>query len=65
MAVEKLKIPPKRYRKETSVVSARLPKDMIDDLDRIAVETGRNRNEISSLCLEYALEHLEEGEDKT
>ena len=63
MAVEKLKIPPKRYRKETSVVSARLPKDMIDDLDRIASETGRNRNEIISLCLEFALEHLEEGEE--
>lgn len=61
MAVEKLKIPPKRYRKETAVVSARLPKDMIDDLDRIADLTGRNRNEIITLCLEYAMEHLEEG----
>ena len=59
--MEKLKIPPKRCRKETAVVSARLPKDMIDDLDRIADLTGRNRKEIITLCLEYAMEHLEEG----
>ena len=61
MAAEKLHIPPKRYRKETAVVSARLPKDMIDDLDRIADETGRNRNEIIAICLEFAMEHLEKG----
>ncbi len=65
MAAERLKIPPKRYRKETSVVSARLPKDMIEDIDRIADSTGRNRNEIITICLEYAMDHLEEGEKNT
>ena len=43
------------------MVSARLPVDMIRDIDRIAGETGRNRNEIIMLCLEFALDNLEVG----
>jgi len=57
----KLVIPPKRYRGGTSVVSARLPNEMIDSLDRVAQETGHNRNEIITLCLEYAIDNLEQG----
>lgn len=58
MADKKLFIPPKKYQGETAVVSARLPNDLIRHLDAIARETGRNRNEIILLCLEYALENL-------
>jgi len=59
----KLYIPPKRYRGGTSVVSARLPNEMIDDLDRVAKDTGHNRNEIITLCLEYAIDNLERPEE--
>ena len=31
----KLKIPPKAYTGETTVISARLPKDVIADLDAV------------------------------
>lgn len=58
MAKEKLIIPAKKYRGETSVVSARLPLDMIRELDRIVDRTGRNRNEVIQMCLEYALDNL-------
>ena len=58
----KLIIQPKKYREATAVVSARLPKDLIADLDSAASETGYNRNEIIALCLEYALENMEKGE---
>ena len=56
---EKLIIPSKKYKGETSVVSARLPNDMIKDLDSIAESTGRNRNEIIMMCLEYAIENFD------
>ena len=60
MANKKLVIPSKRYKGDTSVVSARLPNSMIKDLDKIAESTGRNRNEIITMCLEYAIDHLED-----
>lgn len=61
MAKEKLVIPPKKYRGQTAVVSARLPGDMIKALDDIAKKTGYNRNEIIEKCLGYAIENLEGG----
>lgn len=63
MAGKKLFIPSKRYKGDTSVVSARLPNELIKDLDRIAEETGRNRNEIIMLCLEFAIDNLETDTD--
>ncbi len=58
---KKLIISPRKYKGETSVVSARLPAEMIKELDKIAENTGRNRNEIITLCLEYALDNLTVG----
>ena len=58
---KKLVISPRKYKGETSVVSARLPAEMIKELDKIAENTGRNRNEIITLCLEYALDNLTVG----
>lgn len=63
MAGKKLFIPSKRYKGDTSVVSARLPNELIKDLDRIAEKTGRNRNEIIMLCLEFAIDNLETDTD--
>jgi hypothetical protein len=36
-----------------------MPKDMLADIDKVAAETGRTRNEILMLSLEFALEHME------
>lgn len=63
MAGKKLFIPSKRYKGDTSVVSARLPNELIKDLDRIAENTGRNRNEIIMLCLEFAIDNFETDTD--
>lgn len=63
MAGKKLFIPSKRYKGDTSVVSARLPNELIKDLDRIAEDTRRNRNEIIMLCLEFAIDNLETDTD--
>ncbi len=64
MEDKKLIIPVKRFRGETIVVSARLPVSLVQELDRIGVQTGRNRNEIMNLCLEYAVENLELQEER-
>ena len=64
MVGKKLFIPSKRYKGDTSVVSARLPNELIKDLDRIAENTGRNRNEIIMLCLEFAIDNLETDTDR-
>ena len=61
------RIPQKKYGGETTVVSMRLAKDLLKDLDQIAGLTGRNRNEILTMSLEFALKHteilLQEGEE--
>ncbi len=61
MSEKKLIIEQKKYNGDTAVVSARLPNDLIKDIDLIAKKTGRTRNEIMLLCLEFALENLEYG----
>lgn len=56
---KKLVITQKRFKGETAVLSVRLPNDMIKKFDEIAIKTGRNRNEIITACLEFAISHLE------
>ena len=56
---KKLVIQPQKYGGETSVVSMRMPKNMLADIDKVAAETGRTRNEIMMLSMEFALEHME------
>ena len=41
------------------MLSLRIPKDMTDEIDWVAEKTGRTRNEVMTLCLEFALEHME------
>ena len=47
---------------KTSVVSARLPDTVIEQLDQVAQETGRSRNELIQMCIDFALENLEIAE---
>ena len=61
MKDRRLVITPKKFRGETSIVSVRLPNDLIRHLDEVSETTGRTRNEIIQTCLEFALENLEEN----
>ena len=54
-----LRISPKRYGGETTILSMRIPKDLLKDIDSVAAVTGRTRNEILTISLEFALEHME------
>lgn len=55
---KKLIVSAKKYKSETSVVSLRLPVDMIERIDAVAEKTGRTRAEIISMGLDFALENL-------
>ena len=56
---KKLVIQPQKYGGETSVVSMRMPKNMLEDIDRVVESTGRSRNEVLMLMIEYALGNME------
>lgn len=58
MEKPELRIVPKKYTGTTTVISMRLPKDLLSDLDDAAAETGRTRNEVMQMCLEFALQHM-------
>ena len=64
MKEPRLKITRKKYIGETSVISLRLPKDMLQEIDSVAEVTGRTRNELLLTFLEFALEHMEVTDDK-
>ena len=64
MTEPKFQVTPKKYTGESTVVSLRLPKDMLRQIDEIAAITGRTRNEFMTMSLEYALERLEIKENK-
>ena len=54
-----LRITPKKYAGETAIVSMRISKELLKDIDAVANVTGRNRNEILTMSLEFALRHME------
>lgn len=56
---KKLIIAKKRYKGDSMVVTTRLPNDLVAELDKVAENSGRTRNEIIQTCLEYAISNLE------
>ena len=48
---------------KTTVVSARLPDDLLKQLDLLCKKTGRTRNELIVTCVEYALAHAEVADE--
>lgn len=60
---KKLEIKTKKYRGETTVISSRVPVDLVEKLDNFAKISGRTRNEIIQECLEFAADNIEIKED--
>lgn len=63
MAEPVFEVTPKKYTGETAIVSVRLAKDMVRDVDAVAAATGRTRNELISMSIEFALKHLKINEE--
>lgn len=55
---EKLKLTQKKYKGETSVVSLRLPVELVKRIDDVSNETGRTRNDVIIKCLDFALDNV-------
>ena len=62
MSVRKLIIKPHKYGGETAVISLRLSKEMLAVIDQVASDTGRTRNEILVMSIDYALDNMEINE---
>ena len=54
-----LRISPKKYNGETTIVSMRMSKELLKDIDRVAELTVYKRNDILTMSLEFAINHME------
>ncbi len=61
MSENKLKITPKGPKGEDGykIFSIRVRENTLAQIEKLAIESGRSRNELIGLFLEYALEHCE------
>ena len=57
--MKKLIITPKKYTGKTSVVSTRLPDEMIKELEALSARTGKSRNELLVTMTAFALDNIE------
>jgi len=48
-----------KYNGESKVISVRIPDDMLSDIDNVVSLTGKSRNEVIMICLEYALKNMQ------
>lgn len=64
MKEEPLVIKPKRMKGEDGhkVFSIRVKEDIVSQIDSISAQTGRSRNELIGIFLEYALKRCVIGE---
>lgn len=59
MTTKKLQIKQKKYSGESSVISMRMPHQLIKRIDDVAAMTGRSRNDIIIRSIDFALDNLE------
>lgn len=66
LSEKKLVIQAKKYKGDSVVISTRLPLELVQSIDQIAEKTGKTRNELVLLCLEFAVNNLviESGEEE-
>lgn len=55
----KLTLTAKKHTIETSVVSLRIPNDLISKIESISKQTNRTKSDIIVKCLDFALENIE------
>lgn len=46
---------------EKEVISVRIPKVLLQRVDKLAIENSLSRNELLMQCVEFALDNLESG----
>ena len=56
-----MKFVPRKGEKE--VISFRIPKDLLTEIDKIANDNSLSRNEFMVQCLEFAVNNIEDDRD--
>jgi len=66
MEEKKLVLSTKKFKADsTTIVSARVPTELIKKIEVLAKKTNRNRNEMIQILLTYAVDNaVVEGEEK-
>lgn len=56
---DKLIIKPKKFKGQDGykTFSIRVKEELVEEIDLISVKTGRSRNELIGIFLEYAIKH--------
>lgn len=67
MEGKKLVIEPKKFKIDsTTIISARIPCELMKKIEFLAKKTNRNRNEIIQILLDYAVDNvvIKDGESE-
>ena len=65
MEEKKLILTPKKFKEDsTTIISARVPTELIKKIETLAKKTNRNRNEMVQILLTYAVDNAIVEEDK-
>lgn len=59
MGEKKLIIQSKKTVGESTVISMRISKELLEEIDEVVAKTGNSRNEVLQLCLRFAMENLQ------
>lgn len=57
-----MKFVPRRGEKE--VISFRIPKDLLSEIDKLANDNSLSRNEFMVQCLEFAISNISEDNEE-
>ena len=59
MADKKLVIQNKKSNTESTIISMRIQKDLLMEIDEVVSKTGNSRNEVLKMCLRFAMDNLQ------
>ena len=59
MSDKKLVIQNKKSSIESTIISMRIQKDLLMEIDEVVSKTGNSRNEVLQMCLRFAMDNLQ------
>ena len=59
MLDKKLIIQNKKSNAEMTIISMRIQKDLLMEIDDVVAKTGNSRNEVLQMCLRFAMDNLQ------
>lgn len=59
MSDKKLVIQNKKSNAESTIISMRIQKNLLMEIDEVVAKTGNSRNEVLRMCLRFAMDNLQ------